>query len=103
MIWTCRTNLPAMWRRNSIQLFVSMCPNRLKYNQGSSKQGSNDQFIHVDLLKIQIGMIEELSKISRTSSNEAPRRKLRGILRNSPKPQPSFAKATEDSLRLKGE
>ncbi len=32
--------------------------------------------------------------------NEAPRSKLRGILRNSPKPLPSFAKATEGSPRL---
>ena len=32
--------------------------------------------------------------------NEAPRSKLRGILRNSPKPLPSFAKASEGSLRL---
>jgi hypothetical protein len=32
--------------------------------------------------------------------NEAPRSKLRGILRNSLKPLPSFAKATEDSPRL---
>ena len=29
--------------------------------------------------------------------DEAPRSKLRGILRNSPKPLPSFAKATEGS------
>src|SRR5207249_11498252 len=46
MIWTCRTDLPAMWRRHSIQLFVSMCPNRLKYNQGGSQHRSNDRFIH---------------------------------------------------------
>ncbi len=32
--------------------------------------------------------------------NKAPRSKLRGILRNSPKPLPSFAKATEGSPRL---
>ena len=32
--------------------------------------------------------------------NEASRSKLRGILRNSPKPLPSFAKATEGSPRL---
>ena len=32
--------------------------------------------------------------------NEAPRSKLRGILRNSPKPLPSFAKASEGSPRL---
>ena len=32
--------------------------------------------------------------------DEAPRSKLRGILRNSPKPLPSFAKATEGSPRL---
>ena len=34
------------------------------------------------------------------TKNEAPRSKLRGILRNSPKPLPSFAKATEGSPRL---
>ena len=32
--------------------------------------------------------------------NEAPRSKLRGILRNSPKPLPSFAMATKGSPRL---
>ena len=32
--------------------------------------------------------------------NEAPRSKLRGILINSPKPLPSFSKATEGSPRL---
>jgi hypothetical protein len=32
--------------------------------------------------------------------DEAPRSKLRGSLRNSPKPLPSFAKATEGSPRL---
>src|SRR6185295_14575948 len=46
MIWTCRADLPAMWRRHSIQRFVSMCPNRLKDNQGSSKQDSNDRYLH---------------------------------------------------------
>ena len=35
-----------------------------------------------------------------TRENKAPRSKLRGILRNSPKPLPSFAKATEGSPRL---
>jgi len=52
--------------------------------------------------------------VSTRDLNEAPRssllrrsshfgyegRKLRGILRNSPKPRPSFAKATEGSPRL---
>jgi len=36
----------------------------------------------------------------RVRKNEAPRSKLRGILRNSPKPLPSFAKAPEGSPRL---
>ena len=34
------------------------------------------------------------------TKDEAPRSKLRGILRNSPKPLPSFAKDTEGSPRL---
>jgi len=39
-------------------------------------------------------------RYAKNIQDEGPRSRLRGILRNSPKPLPSFAKATEGSPRL---
>ena len=47
-----------------------------------------------------VGLVHLVFLVSLVQPNEAPRSKLRGILRNSPKPLPSFAKATEGSPRL---
>ena len=55
--------------------------------------------VHLVCLVHLVGLVQPNKPDKPNKPNEAPRSKLRGILRNSPKPLPSFAKAMEGSPR----